>query len=211
MDASLRAGVAVYNAGEYHAAHDAWEDEWLPLDDGTDDERFLHGLIQFTAAVYHARTRNWSGATGLAESAGDYLDGLSDPYRGVALAPVRSYLATLAADPEVTERRRPPALRYEGRALALDALDFEAAAVAAEVVAEERGYDESVLARAVEFAREEVDGGERTLFTTLVMQFAAESSRRGLVYRRLRDHVERRNREYEDVSGLFDGVDGGDE
>ena len=26
MDAHLRAGVAIYNAGHYHAAHDAWED-----------------------------------------------------------------------------------------------------------------------------------------------------------------------------------------
>ncbi|PSQ33570.1 DUF309 domain-containing protein [Halobacteriales archaeon SW_10_68_16] len=67
MEPHLRAGVAIYNAGGHHAAHDAWEDHWLGLDAGTDDERFLHGLIQFTAAVYHARNRNWSGATGLAE------------------------------------------------------------------------------------------------------------------------------------------------
>ena len=73
MEAALRAGVAIYNAGEFHAAHDAWEAEWLGLDDGTDDERLLHGLIQFTAVVHHARERNWSGAVGLAESAGEYL------------------------------------------------------------------------------------------------------------------------------------------
>ncbi|MFB6301121.1 MAG: DUF309 domain-containing protein, partial [Halobacteriales archaeon] len=52
MDAHLRAGIAIYNAGGYHAAHDAWEDHWLDLESGTDDERFLHGLIQFTAAVH---------------------------------------------------------------------------------------------------------------------------------------------------------------
>jgi len=55
MDA-LRAGIAIHNAGHYHAAHDAWEDEWLELDDGS-DERLLHGLIQFTAAIHHARNR----------------------------------------------------------------------------------------------------------------------------------------------------------
>jgi hypothetical protein len=204
MDASLRAGVAIYNAGRYHAAHDAWEDPWLALDDGTDDERFLHGLIQFTAALYHARTRNWSGATGLAGSAGDYLADLPSPYRGVALDPIRRALSTLAADPEVIERRRPPPLRYDGRALALTDLRFESAAVAARVLAEADGYDPAPVARAIDFAREEIEGGERTLFTTLVMEFVTADANRSLVYRRLADHVERREREYADVDGLFE-------
>jgi hypothetical protein len=204
MDAPLRAGIAIYNAGEYHAAHDAWEDPWLALDDGTGDERFLHGLIQFTAAVYHARTRNWSGATGLAESAGDYFAGLDSPYRGVDLAPVRSALIALAADPEVIERRRPPTLRHQGVALTPADLRFEAAAVAARVLAEEYGYDVSTVERAITFAREEVEGGERTLFTTTVMEFVTADAKRSLVYQRLAEHVERRAREYADVDGLFE-------
>ena len=204
MDPSLRAGVAIYNAGEYHAAHDAWEEPWLGLDDGTDDERFLHGLIQFTAAIHHARTRNWSGATGLAESAGDYLAGLRSPYRGVDIDAVRRALSTLAADPEVIERRRPPPLRYEGAALALADLRFEAAAVAALVLAEEDGYDAEPIERAITLAREEIAGGERTLFTTTVMEFVTADATRSLVYRRLVDHVERRNREDADVEGLFE-------
>jgi predicted metal-dependent hydrolase len=204
MEAPLRAGIAVYNAGEYHAAHDAWEEPWLGLDDGTDDERFLHGLIQFTAAVYHAHSRNWSGATGLAGSAGDYLAGLPSPYRGVDLDPVRRALTALAADPEVIERRRMPPLRYEGRALSLDDLRFDAAAVAARILAEEYGYDPAPIERATEFAREEIAGGERTLFTTTVMEFVTADAARSLVYRRLAAHVERREREYADVEGLFE-------
>src|SRR6056297_1954318 len=100
MDQALRIGLVVFNAEDYHAAHDAWEDEWLDLPSGSDDERFLHGLIQYTAAVYHTRTGNWSGARGLAESAGDYLAGLPDDYRGVNVGSVREYLRRLAADPE---------------------------------------------------------------------------------------------------------------
>jgi hypothetical protein len=204
MDASIRAGVAIYNAGEYHAAHDAWEEPWLALDDGTDDERFLHGLIQFTAAVYHAWTRNWSGATGLAESAGDYLAGLPSPYRGVDIDPVRDALSILAVDPEVIERRRPPLLRYDGRVLSFDDLRFEAAAVAARVLADEHGYDVAPIERAIDFAREEIEGGERTLFTTAVLDFVTTDAVRSLVYRRLVEHVERREREYADVDGLFE-------
>ncbi|MEF8857214.1 MAG: DUF309 domain-containing protein [Haloplanus sp.] len=204
MEESLRAGIAIYNAGEYHAAHDAWEAPWLALDDGTDDERFLHGLIQFTAAVHHARTRNWSGATGLAESAGDYLAGLDSPHCGVDLDPVRRTLATLAADPEVIERRRLPALRYEGDVLTPADLRFEAAAAAATVLADEYGYDVATVERAITFAREEIAGGERTLFTTGVMEFVTADAERSLVYRRLAEHVGRRDREYADVDGLFE-------
>ncbi|MFC7116148.1 DUF309 domain-containing protein [Natronoarchaeum sp. GCM10025703] len=204
MDAELRAGIAIYNAGEYHAAHDAWEDRWLDLGDGTDDERFLHGLIQFTAAVYHARNRNWEGATGLAESALDYLDGLSEPYRGVALDPVRAYLGPLATDPELIERREPPVLTHEDRALALGDLDVDAAFVAAEVLAEEsEHYDEGVLEDGVGYAREEL-GDAETTFITLVVDFVGDPENRGIIYQRLSEHVERRKHRERDVDGLFD-------
>jgi len=204
MDESLRAGIALYNAGEYHAAHDAWEGPWLDLESGTDDDRFLHGLIQFTAALHHARTGNWSGATGLAESATAYLAGLPSPYRGVDLAPVRAALARLDADPVWVERRAPPSLRDDGEVLTPDDLRFEAAATAARVLAAEYDYDPDPIERAITFAREEIEGGERTLFTTTLLEFVAAQSARSLVYRRLAEHVERRDREYADVAGLFD-------
>jgi predicted metal-dependent hydrolase len=203
MRAAVVAGVAVYNAGEHHAAHDAWEAEWLALDAGTDDERFLHGLIQFTAAVYHGRRRNWSGARKLARSAREYLDGLGPAYRGVDLASVRAYLRRLAADPEYAERARPPPLRYRGRTLSASALDLDAVAVAAEVIAEEYGLDEEVVERAVAYARTE-EGTARSRFRTLLCDLVEERDRRELVYGRLRDHVRRRRREETDVEGLFD-------
>jgi hypothetical protein len=204
MDAPLRAGIALYNDGEYHAAHDPWESVWLELDDGSPDERLLHGLVQFAAAMYHARARNWSGATGLATSAGDYLDGLESPYRGVDVTPLRRALATLAADPAVVERRAPPPIRYEGRVLGLDDLRFEAAVPAADALVDEYDYDTDVLDRAVTFAGDEIDGGERTLFTTTILEFVAADAERDLVYRRLTEHVHRRHREFADVAGLFE-------
>jgi hypothetical protein len=205
MDAHLRAGVAVYNAGNYHAAHDAWEDHWLDLESGTDDERFLHGLIQFTAAVYHARTRNWSGATGLADSAGTYLADLPADYRGVDVAAVRSYLGALAADPERIERARPPGLTYEGRRLRPGDLDFEATAVAAEVLAEEHGYDEETIERAAVYARADLaDGQAESPFVTLCFDFVRDPGSRDIVAQRLGEHVARRRHREEDVEGLFD-------
>jgi hypothetical protein len=205
MDAHLRAGVAVYNAGEYHAAHDAWEDRWLDLPEGSDDERLLHGLIQFTAAVHHASGRNWRGATGLADSAADYLSEIPDDYRGVNVAAVRSYLRRLAADPERIERAGPPRLRVDGRALTYDDLRFDAAAVAAVVIAEEYGYDETVVERAVEFARADLDA-ERTgsPFVALVLDFPGAGDRRSVVFQRLTEHVGKRRSREADVDGLFE-------
>jgi hypothetical protein len=203
MRAAVVAGVAVYNAGEHHAAHDAWEEEWLALESGTDDERFLHGLIQFTAAVYHGRRRNWSGARKLSNSAVDYLAGLDATHRGVDLVTVRGYLRRLGADPEYAERARPPDLRYRERAVVPAELGIDALAVAAEVVAEEYGFEEETVERAVGYAREE-EASARARFRTLLVDFVAERERRGLVYQRLEAHVRRRRREETDVEGLFD-------
>ncbi|WP_224447791.1 DUF309 domain-containing protein [Haloprofundus salilacus] len=206
MENALRAGVAIYNVGEYHDAHDAWEKWWLDADDGEDDERLLHGLIQFTAVVHHARRRNWSGAQRLAGSAREYLTGLPDDYRGVDLAAVRAELARLAADPERAERRRPMRLTYDGEALSLDDLNFEAAAVVAHVRAEnDDRFDEGRIAAGVEAAREEREGGFETRYIALVMDFATGSdAERPIIYRRLCDHLERREQKERDVEGLFE-------
>jgi hypothetical protein len=205
MEATLRAGIAIYNAGGYHAAHDAWEDRWLGLESGTDDERFLHGLIQFTAAVYHARDRNWSGATGLAASAREYLANLPDAYRGVDVAAVRAALGDLARDPEVIERRPPLRLTHGGTAVGPEDLDFEATCVAAAVLADEAGHDEATIERAAEYARTDLERGvAESEFVALLFGFVREPERRPTVAQRLAEHVSRRADRESDVDGLFE-------
>ncbi|MFC7058160.1 DUF309 domain-containing protein [Halovenus salina] len=205
MDSHLHAGVAVYNAGEYHAAHDAWEDHWLALEEGTDDEQFLHGLIQFTAAVYHARDRNWSGATGVADSAREYFTTLPATYRGLDVEAASGYLARLATDPELVERGDPPALTVDGTALTPDDLDYESTAVAAEVLAEEYGYDETVLERAAAFGRADLEDGQTASpFVTLLFDFTRAPSQRAIIAQRLTEHVQKRAQREDDVAGLFE-------
>ncbi len=204
MDAHLRAGVAIYNAGGYHPAHDAWEDHWLDLESGTPDERFLHGLIQFTAAIYHAHNGNWDGLLGLAESSLAYLDDLPATYRAIDLEPIRTYLAALAADPEHVERVDPPKIEYSGRPITPEDLDFEGAAIVAEVLAEERAdVDEAVIDTAIDYAREAIDSGGSDEFVALVFDFAT-SENHALVYQRLSEHVARRRDREADVDGLFE-------
>ncbi|MUV61804.1 DUF309 domain-containing protein [Halobacterium sp. CBA1126] len=203
MDAALRAGIAVYNAGHYHAAHDAWEDAWLALEDG-DDERLLHGLIQCSAAVHHARDRNWAGAVGLCESAREYLADLPAEYRGVDVAAVREYVDALGSDPERVERGTPPSLTYEGRALALEDLDAPAGVEAGVALAEALGYDAEFVEAGAEYAREGLAEGELNEFGVLLCDFVTEREQRALVATRLRQHVRRRQRREDDVAGLFD-------
>jgi limonene-1,2-epoxide hydrolase len=211
MDDDLRAGIAIYNAGRYHAAHDAWEDRWLGLEPGTDDERLLHGLIQFTAVVHHAQAANWTGVRGLAESGADYLAALPPSYRSVNVEAVRTYLEAVAGDPVHLERVTPPSLEYDDRAIQLTDLDHPAIAVAARVLAESHeGYDESIVDRAIAFADEVVTarasgstvGDDR--FVALLADFVQDPAHRDLIYRRLAAHVERLVAEREDVEGLFD-------
>jgi len=208
MEDALRAGIAIYNAGGYHDAHDAWEAHWLDLESGTDDERFLHGLIQFTAAIHHATECNWAGLQGLARSAREYLQRLDSPYRRVPLASVRSYLEALAADPEHVERGVPPALYYAGEALRpvdlVAANAFEPVAIVASVLAEaETAYDEAVVESAIEFAMSDPETGDADRFEALLFDFV-DGEERDVVYARLEAHVERRRSRQEAVDELFD-------
>jgi hypothetical protein len=205
VEDALRAGAAIYNAGYYHAAHDAWEDRWLSLSSGTDDERLLRSLIQFTAVVYHGTEHNWSGAQGLAASASEYLSALPPDYRDVNVGDVRTYLARVADDPETLERRAPPPLRIAGGRVRLAGLAFEPATIAARILAAELdAYDPAVIERATAYAREERAADTRTTFIALIMDFVGEQHQRPLVYRRLSEQVQRRHRRERDVEGLFE-------
>jgi hypothetical protein len=220
VEDALRTGIAMFNAGDHRAAHEAWEEPWLSLEEGSPDERLLHGLIQYAAAVHHARRRNWSGAGRLAGSAVDYLADLDADGRGVNVGNVRTYLGRLAADPEFAERRRPLPLRVDGVAVDPTDLPFENVATAATLLAAEYdAFEESIVADAVRYARAELDAdrppneGEGRPrrpqhrdpgFVGMLFDFAADRDRRSLVYDRLRAHVERRRGAERDASGLFE-------
>jgi predicted metal-dependent hydrolase len=46
------AGIDLYNAGEFHAAHDAWEERWMG-EVGPDERLFLQAMIQSAVAFHH--------------------------------------------------------------------------------------------------------------------------------------------------------------
>lgn len=200
----LRAGAAIYNGGEFHAAHDAWEALWLDMENGPDRDLF-QGLIQFTAAVHHADQRNWEGTTGLAASARTYLSGLGPSAHGVALDPIRSYLADLARDPELIERQQPIGVEIDGAQVMVEELPFAALTIAARVTAEEYEYDTPLIEQAIEYARADL-AAERvpSRFVTLLVDFIGNDQNRRIIFRRLGDHADRREHRDSDVEGLFE-------
>jgi len=46
------AGIDLYNAEEFHAAHDAWEERWMG-EVGPDEKLFLQAMIQSAVAFHH--------------------------------------------------------------------------------------------------------------------------------------------------------------
>ncbi len=46
------AGIDLYNAGEFHAAHDAWEERWV-ADAAPREKLFLQAMIQSAVAFHH--------------------------------------------------------------------------------------------------------------------------------------------------------------
>ena len=46
------AGIDLYNAGEFHAAHDAWEERWMG-EVGAQEKLFLQAMIQSAVAFHH--------------------------------------------------------------------------------------------------------------------------------------------------------------
>lgn len=46
------AGIDLFNEGEFHAAHDAWEDRWMG-EVGPAEKLFLQAMIQSAVAFHH--------------------------------------------------------------------------------------------------------------------------------------------------------------
>lgn len=191
----LRAGIALYNAGEYLASHEPLEARWLEAPAGDRDD-CLQGLIQATAAVHKSRIGNRTGAVGLAESAAGYLKSCTT----IDVESLLAWLDRLTADPELGTRERPPDLRLDGEIVTVDDLRFPAAAAAARALAET--HDDEIVLSAVDYAEADLDAGAGTSpFVTLTLDYVRSGD--PIVRQRLREHVERRRMRDSDVEGLF--------
>jgi len=97
-------GVRFFNAGDYHASHDCFEDEWYNYGSGTVESAFLHGMVQVAAGVYkHVDFEDDGGMRSLFETALQYLEGVPADFYGVNLTDIRTTLTAAIAEPAVVE------------------------------------------------------------------------------------------------------------
>jgi uncharacterized protein len=96
----LAEGLRRYQAGEFFAAHEAWENVWLRAQEP--DKTFLQGLIQVTAAFHHLQRNNRRGAALLLQAALARLTPYPEPYGGISVAllcdDIREQLLSLEGD-----------------------------------------------------------------------------------------------------------------
>ena len=103
-------GVALFNAGYYWEAHEAWEGLWLAAGRTTPLARFLKGLIKLAAAGVKVREGVPSGVERHANRAAELFDGAVDTFperRVLGLDPggLSAFARRVAAVPPTCEQR----------------------------------------------------------------------------------------------------------
>jgi len=79
----LAEGLRLYDAGEFFAAHEAWESVWLRAQEP--EKTFLQGLIQVTGAFHHLHRDNRLGTARLLRAALGRLERYPACFGGISV------------------------------------------------------------------------------------------------------------------------------
>jgi len=109
------AGIDLYNAGEFHAAHDVWEERWMG-EVGAQEKLFLQAMIQSAVAFHHLEIGRPGAARQMYQRAKEKFARLgADVFMSLDLVDYQSQLDSAlswlltAADPrELTQPDLPP-------------------------------------------------------------------------------------------------------
>jgi predicted metal-dependent hydrolase len=108
-EGALAVGLRHYNAGEFFAAHEAWESVWLTAP--RPEKLFLQGLIQVTVAFHHLQRSNLLGATRLLTAALRKLEPYPPNFGGINVTllrdDIRNCIGFLPRDQAVTQLTPP--------------------------------------------------------------------------------------------------------
>jgi predicted metal-dependent hydrolase len=113
------AGIDLYNAGEFHAAHDAWEERWMG-EVGAQEKLFLQAMIQSAVAFHHLEIGRPGAARQMYQRAKEKFARLgADVFMSLDLVDYQSqldsalsWLLTVADPREITQPDfQPPKIR----------------------------------------------------------------------------------------------------
>src|SRR5262245_1256274 len=120
------AGIDLYNAREFHAAHDAWEERWMgPVD--PQEKLFLQAMIQSAVAFHHLQIGRPGAARQMYLAAKDKFAKLGvDIFMSLDLIDYQEQLdralswLTSVSDPRKIEppEIQPPVIRLAGKIMA---------------------------------------------------------------------------------------------
>ena len=106
MRDQLAPGIALFNDGDFYACHDTIEEIWLQ--ESSDRQPFLQGLIQAAVAFHHYEHGKWGAARSMLQMAIDKLSPFPDPFDGLETAnlldALRSWKSALDAALQLEER-----------------------------------------------------------------------------------------------------------
>lgn len=83
----LAEGRRHYDAGQFFAAHEAWESVWLEASGA--EKRFLQALIQVAAAFHHYQRSNAKGTALLLRAALSRLESCPTRFGGISVSLLR--------------------------------------------------------------------------------------------------------------------------
>ncbi len=96
LPALAREGVALFNAGEYYAQHDAFEALWVATEGPV--RELYRALLQVGVALYQAQRGNRRGALKLLLRSAQWLRELPDECQGLDVARLRADVRVLRAE-----------------------------------------------------------------------------------------------------------------
>jgi len=91
-EVELAQGLALFNAGDFFRAHEAWEDWWRATT--RPEKQSIQGMIQVAVALHHAATGNWAGACSVMRRGLQNLESARDDWRGMNLRLLRDHAKT---------------------------------------------------------------------------------------------------------------------
>ena len=99
-------GIALFNAADFFAAHEALEDVWREMQGP--ERQVMQGLVQVAVALHHHSTSNPEGARSVLARAAANVADAPDDFFGISMPPLRDALARWQQ--ALAERSAPPPL-----------------------------------------------------------------------------------------------------